>query len=169
MNLPDGAGCVAKPVSLGSTNRRNSSKCSGPSPTAARPRCSTCPATSERGTVVVCLPMSNEHAISRKRSNATTGYRSQKVTHAIDNALNITTDAANWPSTLACSLPPHPFRRVESTPACGHVFDIWEKQRHWSHTDDFCDMASIRHHGLSVYTEIVNKLIRTESPLQVGP
>ena len=75
---------------------RNSSRCSGPSPTCRRPRCSTCPGPRLEGgkPIVVACPMSEEQRGPPAGAGGTlrAAAVSRRSIPRVDNALAITTD-----------------------------------------------------------------------------
>ena len=109
----------------------NSSRCSAPSPTCRRPRCSTCPGPElESGKpIVVACPMSDEqHALQQELVARYDRLRSQKVDPREDNALAITTDGRKLAldaRMLSPTAPDFPGSKVNAL--VENVAAIWQR------------------------------------------
>jgi hypothetical protein len=128
---PDGAACGHAAASPASPICRNSSRCSGPSPTCRPPRCSTChgPAWKRGKPIIVACPMSDEqYALQQELVERYDRLRSQKVDPRVDNALAITTDGrklATDARMLSATAPDFPESKVNRL--VENVVSIWER------------------------------------------
>ena len=140
------------------------SRCSGPSPTCRRPRCSTCPGRSWKAASRSSSPARCRRSRPRLQQELVARYdrlRSQKVDPREDNALAITTDGRKLAldaRLLSATAEDFPGSKINAL--VDNVAAIWQKTAATRGTQMiFCDMGvNPTPWGYCVYDEIIDKL-----------
>ena len=157
-------------ASPASSTCRNSSRCSGRSPTCRRPTCSTCPGRRWKAASRSSSPARCRRSSATLQQELVARYerlRSQKVDPREDNALAITTDGRKLAldaRLLSATAEDFPGSKINAL--VDNVAAIWQRTAATRGTQMiFCDMGvNPTPWGYSVYDEIIGKLVARGIP-----